>query len=149
MPLNRIGIPRIVGDIIAGCLLGPTVLQDGVFTPFPVANRGVIYIVGYIGLIFASLSSGSNFDRRILRGRYFKVFLFSTVNIFATFGSMWGLAELLPNSSDWRGPGYTFLSFGFYFGAVSNINPSAVHSNSLIYVAATLILTGQSSRVYK
>eukprot|EP00047_Mylnosiga_fluctuans_P017869 m.65040 g.65040 ORF g.65040 m.65040 type:complete len:748 (-) comp7302_c0_seq2:178-2421(-) len=116
-PLNRMGLPRIVGDIIAGCLLGPTILQNGVFTPFPTENREVIHMLGYIGLILASMSSGANFDKRILKGRYGQVLLFSTFNIFVTFGSAFGAAAIIPSTDGWRGPKYEDTSFQFYFGS--------------------------------
>ncbi len=43
-----------MGDIIAGCLLGPTVLQDLQLVIFPPENRALLKLFGYFGLILPS-----------------------------------------------------------------------------------------------
>jgi len=89
----RVGQPRVVGEIVAGVLLGPSLLGPNVFrwdgapgvlacdrsaaglVPsisgclFPAQARGVLAIVGQLGLLFFMFLVGLEFDLSRLAGR--------------------------------------------------------------------------------
>lgn len=73
-------IPRLVGDIFAGCLLGPTILPQLTQLVAPDPMRQTIRVLGDLGLIFASFVAGVSFDRRLLRGQYLRCLGFTLVN---------------------------------------------------------------------
>lgn len=94
---TRIGQPRVVGEIVAGILLGPTLLGAKVFTwsnapeflgcdrslaaagspsepsitacLFPAQSQSVLAIVGQLALILFMFLVGIELDWRLLRGR--------------------------------------------------------------------------------
>ena len=69
----RMRLPRILGDIVAGCLLGPSLMGiDANNALFPASLRPTIRLLGNVGLMMASMTAGSNFDRRLMRGQYGK-----------------------------------------------------------------------------
>ena len=46
----KMKLPRVIGDIIAGCILGPTVLQDiGALAVNPAQNGSAVKTIGYVG----------------------------------------------------------------------------------------------------
>eukprot|EP00668_Euglena_longa_P019550 GGOE01024324.1.p1 GENE.GGOE01024324.1~~GGOE01024324.1.p1 ORF type:complete len:729 (-),score=149.62 GGOE01024324.1:868-2856(-) len=116
-PLYRLRIPRIVGDIIAGCLLGPTVLQDIQLIIFPVENRPLLKLFGTLGLILASATSGAAFDRKVLAGMRLKVVIFALCNIGIPFGATFLLLLFFPTGSEFQGPNYHSISYSIYLGA--------------------------------
>lgn len=89
---SRIGQPRVVGEIVAGVLLGPTLLSHGLwpgFVPpvflhciiqpgmpqsptsclFPAPAREVIGQLGQVGLLLFSFLTAVELDRALLRSR--------------------------------------------------------------------------------
>eukprot|EP00667_Euglena_gracilis_P002441 EG_transcript_2441 len=116
-PIYRLKIPRIVGDIIAGCLLGPTVLQDAQLYIFPPENRPLLKAFGTFGLILASATSGAAFDRNVLVGQRLKVVVFAVLNIGITFASCFALLLFFPTTSEFVGPNYIKESYEVYFGS--------------------------------
>lgn len=68
--IARIGQPRVVGEILAGILLGPTLLGDNlslVITPMQV--RPVLAALATIGLILFMFLAGVEYDIGTIRGR--------------------------------------------------------------------------------
>jgi Kef-type K+ transport system membrane component KefB len=72
MAARRIGQPPVVGEMIAGVLLGPSLL--GLFFPgvqdalFPDAVRPMIYVVSHIGLVAFMFGVGHEFAAQKVRG---------------------------------------------------------------------------------
>jgi Kef-type K+ transport system membrane component KefB len=91
---ERIGQPRIVGEIIAGILIGPTVLQGALDRPalpgptdspmdnvaavageglvndiFPLQSFAFINLIGTIALVFYMFLVGLELDEKLLKGR--------------------------------------------------------------------------------
>ena len=68
----RIGQPPVVGEMIAGVLLGPSLL--GLLWPglqnalFPEAARSLLYVGGQIGLVIYMFAAGHEFNLRTVRG---------------------------------------------------------------------------------
>ncbi|QFZ21066.1 cation:proton antiporter domain-containing protein [Saccharothrix syringae] len=65
--------PRVVGEMVAGVLLGPSLL--GAVAPgaqaqlFPTDVKGVLYVLSTIGLTFYMFLVGSSLDHGLARGR--------------------------------------------------------------------------------
>ena len=79
---NKIGIPRIIGDIVAGCLLGPTIMgTEANLWLFPRDNRPIITMLGQLGLILTSMSAGFAFDRRVMAGKVGKICAYTLLNL--------------------------------------------------------------------
>eukprot|EP01012_Entosiphon_sulcatum_P067426 TRINITY_DN9712_c0_g2_i1.p1 TRINITY_DN9712_c0_g2~~TRINITY_DN9712_c0_g2_i1.p1 ORF type:complete len:631 (-),score=103.62 TRINITY_DN9712_c0_g2_i1:11-1876(-) len=101
--LYRVRTPRIIGDIIAGCMLGPSLLgPTAATTVFTTVHRPVIKFLGSIGLMTATMTAGSNFDRRILKGQYTKVVVYTLLNVLVPTVLTLPLPRILPQS--YKGP---------------------------------------------
>ena len=70
--LSRAGQPPVVGEMIAGVLLGPSLL--GLLAPgteaalFPTALLPVLYVVGQVGLVAFMFQAGHEFKSHLSRG---------------------------------------------------------------------------------
>lgn len=70
---RRLGQPQVVGEMIAGVLIGPSVL--GHFLPaaqaalFPAETKGVLFANATLGLALYMFLVGVEFDPTVLRGR--------------------------------------------------------------------------------
>jgi Kef-type K+ transport system membrane component KefB len=67
---RRLGQPAVIGEIVLGVLLGPTVLS-GVLsdTLFPVTIRPFLSALADVGIALFMFTVGLDFDRRLIRGR--------------------------------------------------------------------------------
>lgn len=70
---KRIGQPQVVGEMIAGVLLGPSLFgllwAGGQHQLFPPASMGVLYAVSQIGLVLYMFLIGVEFDTNLIRTR--------------------------------------------------------------------------------
>jgi Kef-type K+ transport system membrane component KefB len=70
--VSRVGQPPVVGEMIAGVLLGPSLL--GIVSPrleaelFPPALKPVLYVAGQIGLVAFMFQAGHEFKAHLPRG---------------------------------------------------------------------------------
>jgi Kef-type K+ transport system membrane component KefB len=70
---KRLGQTQVVGEMVAGILLGPSLL--GFFVPeaqawlFPKASMPVLYAISQVGLVLFMFTMGLEFDVRLLLGR--------------------------------------------------------------------------------
>jgi Kef-type K+ transport system membrane component KefB len=68
-----VGQPQVVGEMIAGVLIGPSLL--GLIAPqaqqllFPRALMPVLYVIAQIGLVLYMFLVGLDFDIELLRSR--------------------------------------------------------------------------------
>lgn len=117
----KLGAPRIIGDIIAGCLLGPTIMGlSANWSLFPASNRELIGMSGQLGLIFTSMSAGFGFDHRVLAGRQMivKTLGYTFLNMALPTLVAVPLTYILPDTDRWRGPSSEF-QFGSYFTLIA------------------------------
>jgi K+:H+ antiporter len=72
MAARRVGQPPVVGEMIAGVLLGPSLLglvfPDVQAALFPTAVRPMLYVVSHIGLVAFMFGVGHEFASRKVRG---------------------------------------------------------------------------------
>jgi Kef-type K+ transport system membrane component KefB len=68
--LAKIGQPRVVGEILAGILLGPTLLGDTLSQVVaPIPARGALSAIATLALILFMFLAGTEFDAARIKGR--------------------------------------------------------------------------------
>eukprot|EP01012_Entosiphon_sulcatum_P041570 TRINITY_DN55430_c0_g1_i1.p1 TRINITY_DN55430_c0_g1~~TRINITY_DN55430_c0_g1_i1.p1 ORF type:complete len:688 (+),score=85.55 TRINITY_DN55430_c0_g1_i1:46-2109(+) len=122
--------PWIIGDIVAGLLLGPSVLGNVTLQMFPSVERNAIRVLGLLGLMLASLTAGSNFDVRTMKGQNLRVFVYTIINFFVPTVLTIPLVLALPSRSSIRGPHYN--PHAFFFFAAGFMSASALPFTFLI-----------------
>jgi Kef-type K+ transport system membrane component KefB len=110
--------PVVIGEIIAGILLGPSLL--GYYFPgfsaalFPVQSLGNLHILSQIGLILFMFMVGMELDFNSLRNKVTKALIISHTGIIFSFTLGMGLAYFL--YSLLSPEGIPFLSFALFLG---------------------------------
>jgi Kef-type K+ transport system membrane component KefB len=114
----RIGQPTVIGEILAGILLGPTLL--GAWQPefsqflFPVESLPNLKFISQIGLILFMFVIGMELDMGVLRSRFKDAIFISHVGILFPFTFGVGLAYYL--YTDFAPADVPFLGFGLFMG---------------------------------
>ncbi|HET7488452.1 MAG TPA: cation:proton antiporter [Acidimicrobiales bacterium] len=120
--LRRVHQPQVIGEIIAGILLGPSLLGavwPGAFNfVFPASLMPYLDLLAQVGLIFYMFLVGLELDVGLMRGRGRAAVLVSHVSIVVPF--VMGVALSL-----WLfpvvGAGGRFMSFALFIGAAMSI----------------------------
>jgi Kef-type K+ transport system membrane component KefB len=120
---RKIHQPQVMGEMVAGILLGPSLLgwvAPGIFTAlFPPESLGFLNSLSQIGLLLFMFLVGLELDPKILRGRGHTALVTSHVSIIAPFmlGTLLAL-YLYPRLSD---DSVTFTGFALFLGAAMSI----------------------------
>src|SRR5271166_2624173 len=70
MAAKRLGQPPVLGEIIAGILLGPTLFQGKITaTLFPITLRPSLSALANLGVVMFMFAVGYQLDLRLFRGR--------------------------------------------------------------------------------
>ena len=94
---RKIGQPQVVGEMIAGVLLGPSLF--GLLAPdwqnrvFPEETQAVLYVVSQIGLVLYMFLIGAEFDVSLIRKRLKAATMVSLAGILVPF-TLGGLLAL-------------------------------------------------------
>ena len=120
---QRIGQPRVVGEMIAGIMLGPSLF--GRYFPrafdhlFPAASLTTLAAVSQLGLLLFIFVVGLEVDlKRVLKQRE-EIVVISSFSILAPLGLGIVLATLL--YQDFSGPHVGFFSFALFMGTAMSI----------------------------
>lgn len=115
--------PQVVGEMIAGILLGPSLL--GWVAPglsaalFPPASLGFLNALSQVGLLLFMFLIGLEFDPKVLRGQGLTAVVTSNVSIILPFGLGIGLAfYLYPKLANTH---VNFISFSLFMGIAMSI----------------------------
>ncbi|HEX8452905.1 MAG TPA: cation:proton antiporter [Longimicrobium sp.] len=120
---RRIHQPQVVGEMVAGILLGPSLLgwaaPDISARLFPAASLGFLNSISQIGLLIFMFLVGLELDPKLLRGKSHTAVVTSHASIVAPFflGALLSLL-LYPRLSD---DSVTFTGFALFMGAAMSV----------------------------
>ncbi len=115
---KKIGQPSVIGEIIAGIVLGPSLV--GLYFPefsaalFPVESLGNLKFLSQIGLILFMFVIGMELDLKVLKNKANEAVVISHASIVIPFALGIGLSYFVYNQ--FAPEGVTFLSFSLFMG---------------------------------
>lgn len=121
---HRLKQPPVIGEIIAGIMLGPSLLglisPAGMQTLFPTSTQPFLYLLSQIGLIFYMFLVGLELNPKFLKNKLKIAIFISNVSIFLPFImgvilSFFLLYQLNQQS------GVSFLAFTLFVGVAMSI----------------------------
>jgi len=133
MAAARIGQPRVMGEVVAGIVLGPTVV--GALFPaletalFPSDLIPFLGVVAQLGLIFYMFLVGLEVDLSQIKGRVGQVAAISNVSV--ALPMMLGIAVALP-VYELVGPDKKFVAFALFMGVSMSITAFPVLARILV-----------------
>ncbi|GEL10108.1 transporter, CPA2 family [Flavobacterium glycines] len=120
---KKIGQPTVIGEIIAGIVLGPSLV--GMYFPdfsaalFPAASLGNLKFLSQIGLILFMFVIGMELDVKVLKNKASEAIVISHASIIIPFAMGIGLSYLVYNQ--FAPQGVEFLSFSLFMGIAMSI----------------------------
>jgi Kef-type K+ transport system membrane component KefB len=129
----RLGQPQVMGEVLAGILLGPTLLAT--VAPrltellFPAFVVPLLRAAAWIGLAFYMFLVGLELDPRLLRERFEQAALISHASIAVPLGL--GIAVALP-LYELLAPDTSFVSFALFMGVAMSITAFPVLARILV-----------------
>jgi hypothetical protein len=114
---KKIGQPSVIGEIIAGIVLGPSLI--GLYFPefsnalFPAQSLGNLQFLSQIGLIFFMFVIGMELDLKVLKNKAHEAVVISHASIVIPFALGMGLAYFIYQS--FAPEGVQFFIFWFVF----------------------------------
>jgi Kef-type K+ transport system membrane component KefB len=120
---QKIGQPSVVGEMIAGIVLGPSLI--GMYFPelsaelFPVESLGNLQVLSQIGLILFMFMVGMELDLKILKNKAHDAVVISHASIIIPFALGMVLAYFIYESL--APMGVEFSSFGLFVGISMSI----------------------------
>jgi Kef-type K+ transport system membrane component KefB len=119
--MPRLGQPRVIGEMIAGILLGPSLF--GLFAPamqaalFPPESRGVLSAVSQIGLVLYMFVVGMHVHTTFIKQAYRGAMLISVAGVVAPFLLGAALASFLHADGRFFTAGVSSWQSMMYLGA--------------------------------
>ncbi|GAA4628497.1 hypothetical protein GCM10023196_045060 [Actinoallomurus vinaceus] len=128
--------PPVVGEIVAGIALGPSLLGLLPGNPtahiFPTEARPYLSAIAQVGLLVFMFGIGWEFDKRLLNGRRGAAGAVSISSIALAFGLGVGLATMLYSHHDTvKGHHTSFTAFALFMGAAMSITAFPVLARML------------------
>jgi len=120
---NKLGQPTVIGEIVAGIVLGPSVVGywfPGAFSfLFPEGSLDNLQFMSQIGLLLFMFVVGLELDLKLLSGRAHDSVVISHASIIIPYAMGVGLAYWL--YVDFAPPTISFLSFSLFMGIAMSI----------------------------
>ncbi|PWT73249.1 MAG: cation/H(+) antiporter [Bacteroidetes bacterium] len=120
---NRIGQPAVIGEIVAGIILGPSLL--GLFFPgisgfiFPPSSMNNLQFISQVGLILFMFVVGLEVDLDIIRKQAFEAVIISHASIIIPYALGMGLSLFL--YEEFAPKNISFLAFSLFMGIAMSI----------------------------
>jgi Kef-type K+ transport system membrane component KefB len=120
---RKIGQPTVIGEIIAGIFLGPSLV--GMYFPefslvlFPIASLGNLQFLSQIGLILFMFVIGMELDLKVLKNKANDAVVISHASIVIPFALGIGLAYFVYHR--FAPEGVKFLAFSLFMGIAMSI----------------------------
>ena len=116
---TKMGQPAVVGEILAGILLGPSILGAELSQDlFPVDSRPFLGLLASLGLVLFMFVVGLELDTSLIRGRGRVAASVSVASILLPFSLGIGLAAVLPANLR---VGEDFWPFALFVGAAMSV----------------------------
>ncbi len=120
---QKLGQPRVIGEVIAGIILGPSlfgrIAPDAMAYVFPTAVSPILGILAQIGIILYMFLVGLELNSGLLRSRAHATVAISHASIIGPF--LLGAVLALTAFSSYAPPGVTFTSFALFLGVAMSI----------------------------
>lgn len=121
--VSRLGQPRVIGEILAGIFLGPSLLQPTAPEVhaflFPEGSVARLNFLSQIGVLLFMFIVGLELDTKVLRTKVRSIVLISQASIVLPFVLGMGLAYLL--YAGYGPAGKSALSFALFMGIAMSI----------------------------
>lgn len=120
---KKIGQPMVIGEIIAGIVLGPSLI--GHFFPefssflFPPASLGNLQFLSQIGLILFMFVIGMELDLKVLKNQASEAVVISHASIIIPFALGTGLSYFIYDT--YAGQNVRFLPFALFVGIAMSV----------------------------
>lgn len=120
---RKIGQPTVIGEIIAGIVLGPSLF--GLYFPdmkealFPLASLGNLQVLSQVGLILFMFVIGMELDLKVLKNKANEAVVISHASIVIPFALGIGLSYFI--YYQFAPQGIEFLSFSLFMGIAMSI----------------------------
>lgn len=120
---RKIGQPSVVGEIVAGIVLGPSLV--GMYWPefsvmlFPKESMGNLQFLSQMGLILFMFVIGMELDLKALKNKAHDAVVISHASIIIPFSLGLGLAYFIYQS--FAPQGIEFISFGLFLGIAMSV----------------------------
>ena len=120
---RKIGQPSVIGEIIAGIVLGPSLF--GLYFPdmkdalFPLESLGNLKMLSQVGLILFMFVIGMELDLKVLKNKANEAVVISHASIVIPFALGIGLSYYIYDQ--FAPVGVEFLSFGLFMGIAMSI----------------------------
>ena len=120
---KKIGQPAVIGEIVAGIILGPSII--GLFFPqineflFPAASLITLNFLSQIGLILFMFIIGMELDLKAIGKQAYGAVIISHASIIIPYTLGMGLAYFIYH--DYAPAGISFLSFALFMGIAMSI----------------------------
>ena len=120
---RKIGQPTVIGEIIAGIALGPSLF--GLYFPdmkealFPTDSLGNLQLLSQVGLILFMFVVGMELDLKVLKNKANEAVVISHASIVIPFALGFGLSYYIYHQ--FAPPGVEFLSFSLFMGIAMSI----------------------------
>lgn len=120
---RKIGQPSVIGEIIAGIVLGPSLF--GLYFPdmkealFPVASLGNLQMLSQVGLILFMFVIGMELDLKVLKNKANDAVVISHASIVIPFALGIGLSYFIYHQ--FAPAGVEFLAFSLFMGIAMSI----------------------------
>lgn len=122
---RKIGQPSVIGEIIAGIFLGPSVV--GMYFPdysamlFPKESLGNLQFLSQIGLMLFMYVIGMELDLKVLKNKANDAVVISHASIVIPFALGMGLSYFIYQNTLFTPKGVDFLSFSLFMGIAMSI----------------------------
>lgn len=120
---NKIGQPSVIGEIIAGIVLGPSLF--GMYFPetsaalFPLESLGNLQLLSQVGLILFMFVIGMELDLKVLKSKAQDAVVISHASIVIPFAL--GMVLAYFTYTAYAPDGINFLSFALFMGIAMSI----------------------------